>query len=422
MHKTMRCTFILFIILLSTLTVGCGSSVPVVRPFKMDIQQGNVVTSKMLLQLRPGMTKSQVKFVMGTPLINDSFHTNRWDYFYQMRRAGKVIEQRRVILDFEKELLVRVRGDVVPQGTPGADTGVSLSKEPSSKAKPVAKEGLLENLKFWKSNQDAEVEPANKPPVAEPKDIKPAETKSEATEQVAPTTETKSVGVELEASKASSVVESEAPSMLAVPIETTPSNEPSSKVKPVAKEGLLENLKFWKSNQDPEVEPANNQPVAEPKDIKPAETKSEATEQAAPAAETKSVGVESEASKASSDVESKAPSMLAVPIEIAPSEAEPAPLISSTPATVEPINAPAVVTPSQVPTEAAPIEPAPEPVSVKAYDQFIFRLDKDLDTQSLENSQKAPAQPSTQSKATDEKTVPAEDLGYFERMLEKIGF
>lgn len=326
MHKTMRSTFILFIILVSTLTVGCGSSVPVVKPFKMDIQQGNVVTSKMLLQLRPGMTKSQVKFIMGTPLINDSFHTNRWDYFYQMRRAGKVIEQRRVILDFEKELLVRVRGDVVPQGTPGADIGVSLSNEPSSTAKPVAKEGLLENLKFWKSNQDPEDKPAEKPPVAELKDIKPAEIKSEATEQVAPATETKSVDVEPEASKASSVVESEAPSMLAVPIE------------------------------------------------------------------------------------------------IAPSEAAPAPVISPIPATVEPINVPAVITPSQAPTKTAPIEPAPEPASVKAYDQFIFRLDKDLDTQSLENSHKAPAEPSAQSKATDEKTVPAEDLGYFERMLEKIGF
>lgn len=326
MHKTMRSTFILFIILVSTLTVGCGSSVPVVKPFKMDIQQGNVVTSKMLLQLRPGMTKSQVKFIMGTPLINDSFHSNRWDYFYQMRRAGKVIEQRRVILDFEKELLVRVRGDVVPQGTPGADIGVSLSNEPSSTAKPVAKEGLLENLKFWKSNQDPEDKPADKAPVAEPKDIKPVETKSEATEQAAPATETKSVDVGPEASKASSVVESEAPSMLAVPIE------------------------------------------------------------------------------------------------IAPSEAAPAPVISPTPATVEPINAPAVITPSQVPTKIDPIEPAPEPASVKAYDQFIFRLDKDLDTQSLENSHKAPAEPSTQSKATDEKTVPAKDLGYFERMLEKIGF
>ncbi|HSF70943.1 MAG TPA: outer membrane protein assembly factor BamE, partial [Methylotenera sp.] len=79
----------------------------------MDIQQGNVVTSKMLLQLRPGMTKSQVKFIMGSPLIVDSFHKDRWDYFYQLRQAGKIVEQRRVILDFEKDLLSKVRGDVV---------------------------------------------------------------------------------------------------------------------------------------------------------------------------------------------------------------------------------------------------------------------------------------------------------------------
>ena len=109
---------------------ACGSSVPVIKPFKMDIQQGNVVTSKMLLQLRPGMTKSQVKFVMGSPLIIDSFHLNRWDYFYQLRQAGKVVEQRRVILDFEKELLSRVRGDVVPQGT--NSDAVSLSSDVES--------------------------------------------------------------------------------------------------------------------------------------------------------------------------------------------------------------------------------------------------------------------------------------------------
>ena len=105
------------------LLTGCGAKVPVIKPFKMDIQQGNVVTSKMLLQLKPGMTKSQVKFIMGTPLIVDSFHTNRWDYFYQMRQAGKIKEQRRVILEFDKDLLTRVRGDVVPEGTAGADTG-----------------------------------------------------------------------------------------------------------------------------------------------------------------------------------------------------------------------------------------------------------------------------------------------------------
>ena len=113
MHAVIR----IFTLLLALATVGCGSSLPAVKSFKMDIQQGNVITSDMLLKLRPGMSKSQVQFVMGTPLLVDSFHTNRWDYFYQFRKQGKIINQHRVILDFEGDSLARVRGDVVPEGT-----------------------------------------------------------------------------------------------------------------------------------------------------------------------------------------------------------------------------------------------------------------------------------------------------------------
>ena len=154
---------------------ACGSSVPVIKPFKMDIQQGNVVTSKMLLQLRPGMTKSQVMFVMGSPLIIDSFHLNRWDYFYQLRQAGKVVEQRRVILDFEKELLSRVRGDVVPQGTNSDAVGLSSDLESNGARVPskrIQKEGVFENLKFW--NRD---EATLEKPVAKPAAKKPASEK-----------------------------------------------------------------------------------------------------------------------------------------------------------------------------------------------------------------------------------------------------
>jgi outer membrane protein assembly factor BamE len=125
----------------------------------MDIQQGNVVTSKMIMQLRPGMTKSQVRFIMGTPLIQDTFHSNRWDYFYQMRKEGKIIEQRRVILEFDNEALARVRGDVIPAGegqqdlaTP-ATTPESLSTSTKAKAKKDEK-GIVEKLKFWKSDED----------------------------------------------------------------------------------------------------------------------------------------------------------------------------------------------------------------------------------------------------------------------------
>ena len=152
-------------ILCCTLLAGCGSSAPALKPFKMDIQQGNVVTSKMLLQLKPGMTKSQVRFIMGTPLIVDSFHKDRWDYFYQMRQAGKIVEQRRVILDFEKELLTKVRGDVVPQGTLGAakdaDSGDSNVVSAPITVEPKPREtSMLDKLKFWKKDEKMATQPA----------------------------------------------------------------------------------------------------------------------------------------------------------------------------------------------------------------------------------------------------------------------
>lgn len=142
-------------ILLFVLCTSCGTALPTIKPYKLDVQQGNVVTSKMLLQLRPGMTKSQVRFIMGTPLIQDSFHGNRWDYAYQLREGGKLIEQRRVILDFQSDLLKTVRGDVVAAtadskgGVEGADTGTRLI-EP---AKKPEEKSLMQKLKFWQKDE-----------------------------------------------------------------------------------------------------------------------------------------------------------------------------------------------------------------------------------------------------------------------------
>ena len=121
---------------MAIIITGCGSSMPTITPYKMDIQQGNVVTSKMLLKLRPDMTKSQVQYIMGTPLLVDSFHSDRWDYFYQFRKQGKVINQHRVILDFEGELLARVRGDVVPKGV-DIDALMMEGKTSTSETKSV---------------------------------------------------------------------------------------------------------------------------------------------------------------------------------------------------------------------------------------------------------------------------------------------
>ena len=116
------------LILLSALLmlVGACSRVPMLPglgPHKIDIQQGNYVTQDMVDKLKPGMSRSQVRFALGTPLVADAFHNDRWDYVYVMQKRGRVVEQRRIIVVFKDDKLVRIDGDVVPAGTaatPGA--------------------------------------------------------------------------------------------------------------------------------------------------------------------------------------------------------------------------------------------------------------------------------------------------------------
>ncbi|MDZ7656618.1 MAG: outer membrane protein assembly factor BamE [Sulfurimicrobium sp.] len=102
--------------------------------YKIDIQQGNVVTQEMLSRLKPGMTRSQVRFALGTPLVTDVFHPNRWDYVYRFQKAGKLMEQSRVTVVFENDLLLRIEGDAVPAGSAKqAAEAASVETQPVSK-------------------------------------------------------------------------------------------------------------------------------------------------------------------------------------------------------------------------------------------------------------------------------------------------
>ena len=85
---------------------------------KIDIQQGNVVTQEMLSQLQVGMEKNKVLFVMGTPVIKDTFHANRWDYLYVYKPGRKDAERRHIVLYFEDDKLARIEGDVRPSPGP----------------------------------------------------------------------------------------------------------------------------------------------------------------------------------------------------------------------------------------------------------------------------------------------------------------
>lgn len=97
------------IILLSLLLASCDSFyIPLISPYKMDIRQGNFVTPDMRDKLQLGMTKAQVRYVLGTPLIDDIFHANRWDYVYRLEHNGKVVEKQNLTIFFEGDKLVRI--------------------------------------------------------------------------------------------------------------------------------------------------------------------------------------------------------------------------------------------------------------------------------------------------------------------------
>ncbi|RMP66022.1 outer membrane protein assembly factor BamE [Pseudomonas kitaguniensis] len=90
-----------------------GCSFPGV--YKIDIQQGNVVTQDMIDQLRPGMTRRQVRFIMGNPLLTDTFHADRWDYLYSIQPGGGERQQERVSVIFNgTDQLVSLSGDFMP--------------------------------------------------------------------------------------------------------------------------------------------------------------------------------------------------------------------------------------------------------------------------------------------------------------------
>lgn len=87
--------------------------IPGITPYKMEIQQGNHVSQEMVSQLKPGMSKDQVRLLLGTPLLTDIFHANRWDYVYWFEDAAGKREQRRLAVHFAEDKLARVDGDVV---------------------------------------------------------------------------------------------------------------------------------------------------------------------------------------------------------------------------------------------------------------------------------------------------------------------
>jgi len=85
--------------------------------YRPDVQQGNVIDPDTINRLSPGMSKSQVRFLLGTPMIADPFHDDRWDYVYSMRKGNGDETLEKISVYFENDRLDRIAGDYRPQST-----------------------------------------------------------------------------------------------------------------------------------------------------------------------------------------------------------------------------------------------------------------------------------------------------------------
>lgn len=108
---------------------------PLIQPYRPDVQQGNVVTKEMADQLNTGMTRDQVRFLLGTPALVSVFHQDRWDYVYLLKRGkGSEVQSRKLTIFFKDNRVERFEADEMPPET--LADNLILGRKPKSLPKP----------------------------------------------------------------------------------------------------------------------------------------------------------------------------------------------------------------------------------------------------------------------------------------------
>jgi outer membrane protein assembly factor BamE len=132
-------------VLLAALTLAaCAASADpdrrfagVITPYRMEVVQGNVVTQEMAAQLRAGLTRDQVRGLLGSPLLADIFHADRWDYVFTIRRQGTAPQRRHVTVLFSGDKVSSFEAPQLPSEREFVDS-IDLSSLSDGKAVPLA--------------------------------------------------------------------------------------------------------------------------------------------------------------------------------------------------------------------------------------------------------------------------------------------
>ena len=109
---------LLLSLILSLTTVAGCSNIGFPGVYRINVDQGNIVDQDMVDQLKPEMTRRQVRFVLGTPIIEDTFNNDRWDYVRILRRGDDTLFRTQLTVIFENDVLANVEGDLVSDNWP----------------------------------------------------------------------------------------------------------------------------------------------------------------------------------------------------------------------------------------------------------------------------------------------------------------
>ena len=129
---------------------GCGSLdgassriANIVKPYRVDVVQGNFVSREQVQALQPGMSRQQVREILGTPLVTSLFHADRWEYVFTLKRPGEEVQTRKLTVFFKGDALARTEGDEMPTETEFVAT---LGARDNAKGKVPVLEATPEQL------------------------------------------------------------------------------------------------------------------------------------------------------------------------------------------------------------------------------------------------------------------------------------
>ena len=134
-----------------------------IEPYRVEVVQGNVVTREQLAVLQKGMTRNQVREILGTPLITSLFHAQRWDYTFTIKRQGTQPLQRKVSVFFENDRVSDIQADELPTE---AEFTARIDSQLKGKVKIPKLEASPEDLKPYERKPNAASQaPVTPPPV-----------------------------------------------------------------------------------------------------------------------------------------------------------------------------------------------------------------------------------------------------------------